>query len=66
MSDTTKSGRLLAADGTPLKLKLEKAMFVSRVRAFLLVAPLLFFILIVLIIPIFVFMIQGLNNPTYE
>ena len=58
--------RLLAADGTPLRLKLEQALFVSRVRAFMLVAPLLAFIMAVLIIPIIVFMEQGFYNPTYE
>ncbi|MGB0410768.1 MAG: ABC transporter permease [Pikeienuella sp.] len=61
-----KSGRLLAADGTPLKLKLEQALFVSRLRAFGLVSPLLAFILAVLIVPIVIFMMQGIHNPTYE
>ncbi|MEM0988575.1 MAG: ABC transporter permease [Pseudomonadota bacterium] len=59
------TGRLVAADGTPLKKKLEQALRVSRLRAFGLVAPLLAFILAVLIIPIFVFMQQGFHNPTY-
>ena len=56
---------LVAADGTPLKRKLEQAMRVSRLRAFGLVAPLLAFILAVLIIPIIVFMSQGAYNPVY-
>ena len=37
MTDTT-TGPLMAADGTPLKQRLAKAMFVSRLRAFGLVA----------------------------
>ncbi len=57
---------LLAADGTPLKQKLEQALFVSRMRALGLVAPLLAFILAVFIIPIIYFMIQGVHNPLYE
>ena len=61
----TSDAPLVAADGTPLKRKLEQAMRVSRWRAFGLVAPLLAFILAVLIIPIIVFMSQGLYNPVY-
>ncbi|MEM7422591.1 MAG: ABC transporter permease [Pseudomonadota bacterium] len=56
---------LIAADGTPLKRKLEQAMRVSRLRAFGLVTPLLAFIMAVLIIPIVIFMSQGVYNPTY-
>ncbi len=65
MKDTVETGPLMAADGTPLKRKLEQAMRVSRIRAFGLVAPLLAFILAVLIIPIVIFMAQGVYNPTY-
>ena len=57
---------LVAADGTPLKRKLEQALFVSRMRALGLVAPLLAFILAVFVIPIIYFMIQGFYNPLYE
>lgn len=57
---------IIAADGTPLKRKLEQAMRVSRLRAFGLVAPLLAFILAVLIIPIIIFMAQGVYDPTYS
>ena len=59
------SGPLMAADGTPLKRKLAQAMRANRIRAFGLVAPLLAFILAVLIIPIIFFMSQGVYNPTY-
>ena len=66
MTDATVQGPLLAADGTPLRRKLEQALFTSRMRALGLVAPLLAFILAVFIVPIVYFMIQGLYNPTYE
>lgn len=62
---TATDGPLVAADGTPLKRKLEQALRASRLRAFGLVAPLLAFILAVLIIPIIVFMSQGVYNPVY-
>ena len=64
-TETTKNAPLLAADGTPLRRKLEQALFVSRMRALGLVAPLLAFILAVFIIPIVYFMIQGMHNPVY-
>ena len=43
---------LVAADGTPLKIKLARALFRSRARAFGLAAPLLAFILVAFIVPI--------------
>ncbi|MEM9370357.1 MAG: ABC transporter permease [Pseudomonadota bacterium] len=58
-------GRLIAADGTPLKARLAQALFVSRLRAFGLVSPLLLFILCVFVIPIMIFMTRGLYNDTY-
>ena len=54
-----------AADGTPLKKKLAQALFVSRLRAFGLVAPLLLFILASFIIPIVMLLWQGVHNSTY-
>ena len=63
--DATTNAPLMAADGTPLKARLAKAMRANRLRAFGLVAPLLAFILAVLIIPIIVFMSQGIHNATY-
>ncbi|MDQ7071384.1 MAG: ABC transporter permease [Rhodobacterales bacterium] len=63
MSDTE---LVLAADGTPLKKKLAQALFVSRARAFGLVAPLLLFILASFIVPILSLMVQGVKNDTYS
>ena len=59
------AGPVLAADGTPLRRKLAQALFVSRLRAFMLVAPLLLFILASFVIPIAVLLWQGINNSTY-
>ena len=59
------AGPVLAADGTPLRKKLAQALFISRLRAFGLVAPLLLFILASFIIPIALLLWQGINNSTY-
>ncbi len=48
----TIDGPLLTADGVPLKASLEKSLRRSRIRAFLLVAPPLAFLIFVFIIPI--------------
>jgi putative spermidine/putrescine transport system permease protein len=61
----TSIGPVTAADGIPLKKKLAKALFVSRLRAFGLVAPLLLFILASFIIPIVALLWQGVHNSTY-
>ncbi|MGI9485594.1 MAG: ABC transporter permease [Geminicoccaceae bacterium] len=56
---------VLAADGTPLRKKLAQALFVSRLRALGLVAPLLLFIVASFIIPILLLLWQGVSNNTY-
>ncbi len=65
MTDQSPSGPVLTADGTPLKKKLAQALFLSRLRAFGLVAPLLLFIIVSFIIPIFTLLWQGVKNDTY-
>lgn len=55
-------GRLLAADGKPLKQKIASAMFASKLRAFLLVAPLLGFILVSFILPIGDMLMRSVDN----
>jgi len=65
-SQVDSSGLLLAADGTPLKKKLRQALSVSRRRAFLLVAPLLLFILASFIFPILLLLFQGVKDGTYS
>ena len=52
MSSETISGPILTSDGIPLKVSLKKAEKRNKIRAFLLVLPLLAFILITFIIPI--------------
>jgi len=49
-----------------LQKRLDKAMFTSRLRAFLLVLPLLIFLLVVFIIPIAYFLFQGIYDKTFS
>ena len=65
MSDATDAGQVLAADGTPLKKKLAQALFVSRLRAFGLVLPLLAFVFAFFMIPVVVLMYQGIYNDRF-
>ena len=51
MNETT-AGSILTTDGTPLKVSLQKSERRNKIRAFLLVVPLLFFILFTFLIPI--------------
>jgi putative spermidine/putrescine transport system permease protein len=54
---------LTMADGTPLKVALARATRRSKIRAFLLVAPLLLFILITFIFPIVDMLMRSIDNP---
>ena len=56
---------ITAADGTPLKKKLARALFRSRIRAVSLVLPLFAFVMASFIIPIFALMWQGVHNDTF-
>ena len=60
MSDT--AGPVLAADGTPLKASLNRALRREKLRAFLLIAPLLLFILITFIAPIADMLFRSVEN----
>jgi len=51
MNETT-AGPILTTDGIPLKVSLQKSERKNKIRAFLLVVPLLFFILFTFLIPI--------------
>ena len=53
---------VLAADGTPLKESLNKAMRKNRIRALLRVAPLFIFILFSFLIPIFDMTFRSVDN----
>ncbi len=65
-ADRTAAGPILAADGTPLKRKLARAMFRSRARAFGLVFPLLAFVIAAFIIPIVTLLWQSVNDPKFS
>ena len=57
---------LVAADGKPLKIKLARALFRSRARAFGLAAPLLAFILVAFIVPISLFMVNAFYDARFS
>jgi len=58
-----RAGRLQTADGTPLKAALRRAERRRKIAAFLLVAPLLFFILTFFVFPIAQMMWRSVDNP---
>ncbi|MCV6585690.1 MAG: ABC transporter permease [Marinibacterium sp.] len=72
MADTPQSGpapdvptRLTTADGKPLKAALAKAQAAARRRAFLLVLPLLAFILITFVVPIGQMLHRSVHNEGF-
>ncbi|MGI9388976.1 MAG: ABC transporter permease [Boseongicola sp.] len=66
MSDVASNGPVLAADGTPLKKSLARALRVQKTRALLLIAPLLVFVLISFIIPIASMLFRSVENSIVE
>jgi putative spermidine/putrescine transport system permease protein len=62
MSDVTQDGPVLAADGTPLKKSLARALRVEKLRALALIAPLLIFVLVSFIIPIGSMLFRSVEN----
>ncbi len=62
MSDSTATGPVLAADGTPLKKSLAQALRREKTRALLLIAPLLIFVLISFIFPIGKMLFRSVEN----
>ena len=62
MSDSTSSGPMLAADGTPLKISLSRALRRQKIRALALIAPLLLFVVITFIIPIATMLFRSVEN----
>ena len=63
MTDTSPpSGPVLAADGRPLKASLRRALRREKMRAMLLIAPLLLFILITFVIPIGQMLFRSVEN----
>ena len=62
MTDTAQCGPVLAADGRPLKASLNRALRRQKMRAMLLIAPLLFFILITFVVPIGQMLFRSVEN----
>ena len=62
MSDTTTSEPMLAADGTPLKASLSRALRRQKLRALALIAPLLLFVLLTFVIPIVSMLLRSVEN----
>ena len=62
MSDTMDSGPVLAADGTPLKRSLSRALRRQKLRALMLIAPLLVFVLVAFILPIGDMLFRSVEN----
>ena len=56
------SGPMLAADGTPLKKSLRRALRMQKLRALALIAPLLIFILVTFIAPIADMLFRSVEN----
>ncbi len=64
MSDAT--GPVLAADGRPLKASLNRALRREKMRALLLIAPLLLFIMLTFIAPIVDMLFRSVQNSIVE
>ncbi len=63
MSDVqAQSGQMLAADGTPLKASLARALRRQKLRALMLIAPLLLFVVITFIAPIADMLFRSVEN----
>ena len=63
MSDTTlDGGPVLAADGTPLKRSLSRALRRQKMRALMLIAPLLIFIMATFILPVGDMLLRSVKN----
>jgi len=59
---TSQSGPVLAADGTPLKKSLARALRLQKTRALMLIAPLLVFVLISFVFPIASMLFRSVEN----
>ena len=60
------NGVLTTADGTPLKVSLARAVRRNKAKAALLVAPLLLFLVITFIVPIFEMLTRSVSNPEVD
>ncbi len=62
MSDAGSNAPVLTNDGVPLKVSLQRALRREKLRAFLLIAPLLIFILITFVLPIADMLFRSVEN----
>ncbi|MFV0513700.1 MAG: ABC transporter permease [Jhaorihella sp.] len=62
MGDSRQGGPVLAADGTPLKRSLNRALRMQKLRALGLIAPLLIFVLLTFIAPIADMLFRSVEN----
>ena len=62
MAEDTANGPVLAADGTPLKRSLRRALRAQKLRALMLIAPLLIFVLVTFIAPIASMLFRSVEN----
>ncbi|NNU80825.1 ABC transporter permease [Halovulum dunhuangense] len=61
-SDDAAPGEMLAADGTPLKKSLRRALRAQKLRALALIAPLLLFVLLTFVAPIADMLFRSVEN----
>ncbi|MDN3525960.1 ABC transporter permease [Halomonas sabkhae] len=62
-STRSPASELTTADGVPLRKSLQRAVRRSKIRAFLLVSPLLLFLMIAFVMPIFEMLWRSVDNP---
>ena len=61
-ADASRSGPMLAADGRPLKASLNRALRAQKLRALMLIAPLLIFIVVTFLMPIVDMLFRSVEN----
>jgi putative spermidine/putrescine transport system permease protein len=62
IADAAHTGPMLAADGTPLKKSLNRALRLQKMRALALIAPLLIFVIVTFIAPIADMLFRSVEN----
>jgi putative spermidine/putrescine transport system permease protein len=62
IADAAHTGPMLAADGTPLKKSLNRALRLQKMRALALIAPLLIFVIVTFILPIADMLFRSVEN----
>lgn len=63
MAELATGAVMTTADGTPLKVSLQRAQLRARIRAFMLVVPLLAFVVITFVMPIGDMLFRSVQNP---